>query len=157
MPRVAVLADRLIDMCARHADQMADEWYQALISNPRTTSYRTLDKEACRRLAVHVYKNLGQMYLADDPYQAVSRSLDVAGFAEELHGRGIHVEEVVYSLILMRREIWLHSERQSLYVTPEDMNEVVVSINRVTLLFDYATYFVVSRYRRMSRSPMTRL
>jgi hypothetical protein len=157
MQRVAVLADRLIDMCARHADQMAEEWYQALVSNPRTGSYRTLDKEACQRHAIHMYKNLGQMYLADDPYQAVARKLDVVGFAEDHHGRGIPIEEVVYALILMRRQIWLHSERQSLYVTPEDMNEVVISINRVTLLFDYATYFVVSRYRQMSRGATTRL
>jgi hypothetical protein len=67
------------------------------------------------------------------------------------------VEEVVYALILMRRQIWLHSERESLYVTPEDMNEVVISINRVTLLFDYATYNAVSRYRQMSRAAASRL
>lgn len=152
MHGVMVLADRLIDMCARHAEQMAEQWHQALITNPRTKSYRMLDKGVCQRHAVHMYKNLGRMYLADDPYQAVAHSLDVTGFAEDSFGRGIPLDEVIYALVLMRRQIWLHSERQSLYVTPEDMSEVVVSINRVTLLFDYATHIVVSRYRHMSRS-----
>ena len=104
-----------------------------------------------------MYKNLGRMYLAEDPYQAVAHSLDVTGLAEDHYGRGIPLEEVVYALVLMRRQIWLHSERQSLYITPEDMNEVVISINRVTLLFDYATHIVVSRYRRMSRTASDRL
>ena len=157
MHRVVVLADRLIDLCARHADQMAEQWYQALISNPRTRSYATLDKEACRRHAVHIYRNLGRMYLAEDPYHAVAHSLDITGFAEDYYGRGIPLEEVVYALVLMRRQIWLHSERQSLYVTPEDMNEVVISINRVTLLFDYATHVVVFRYRQMSRTATSRV
>ncbi|MDM8000321.1 MAG: hypothetical protein QUS33_10050 [Dehalococcoidia bacterium] len=156
MHGVMVLADRLIDLCARHAEQMAEQWYQALIANPRTKSYKALDKEACQRHAVHIYKNLGRMYLAENPYQAVAHSLDVTGLAEDHFGRGIPLDEVVYALVLMRRQIWLHSERQSLYVTPEDMSEVVVSINRVTLLFDYATHIVVSRYQQMSRSATGR-
>ncbi len=152
-----VLADRLIDLCARHADQMAAQWHQALLSNPRTRSFEAMGSEACRRHATHIYKNLGQMYLADDPYQAVARNLDVSGLAEDCYGRGIPAEEMVYALILMRRQIWLHSESEALYVTPEDMNEVVISINRVTLLFDYATYRTVARYRQMSRTAVSRL
>jgi hypothetical protein len=152
-----VLADRLIDLCARHADQMAEHWYRALISNPRTGSFAAISKEACQRHAVYIYQNLGRMYLADDPFEAVARTLDAAGLAEDFHGRGVPVEQVVYALILMRRQIWLHSEREALYVTPGDMNEVVISINRVTLLFDYATYNTVSRYRQMSRTVVSRL
>lgn len=152
-----VLADRLIDLCARHADEMAQQWRQALTTNLRTKSFATVNREACQRHAVQMYRNLGQMYLSKDPFQAVVDSLDVAGMAEDLYGRGVPVEEVVYALILMRRQIWLFSEQQALYVTPGDMNEVVVSINRVTLLFDYAIYRVVTRYREMSRAPVARL
>ncbi len=152
-----VLADRLIDLCARHAEQMAEQWYRALISNPRTRSFVAMTGEACQRHAVYIYKNLGRMYLAEDSYQAVVHHMDVTGFAEDLHGRGVPVEEAVYALVLMRRQIWLHSEREALYVTPEDMNEVVISINRVTLLFDYGTYHAVARYRQMSRTAVSRL
>lgn len=155
--RTRVLADRLIDLCARHADQMAEHWYRVLVSNLRTKSFAALGSEACQRHAAHMYRNLGQMYLAEDPYQAVARNLDGTGLAEDCYGRGIPVEEVVYALILMRRQIWLHAESEALYVTPEDMNEVVVSINRVTLLFDYATYRTVARYRQMSRMATSRL
>lgn len=149
---VQVLGDRLIDLCTRHADQMAEQWHYALISNPRTRSFKTLDKAICQRHAIFIYKNLGQMYFAEDCHEAVSSSFDTVGFAEDYFARGVPLEEVIYALILMRRRIWLHSEQQSLYVTPEDMNEVVLSINRVLLVFDYASYFVASRYREMSRT-----
>jgi hypothetical protein len=146
------LPDRLIDLCVRDSDQIAEQWYQALIKNARTKRYRSLSKLACLRLAGSIYKNLGTMYLADNPYSAVEENLEVAGFAEDQYARGIPLEEVIYALILMRREIWIHSEHESLFNVPDDMYELVIGINRVLLLFDYATYIVASRYRAISGS-----
>jgi hypothetical protein len=144
------LADRLINLCVRSAEQIAENWHQAVICNSRTPSYKLVPKAPCIRLAVSMYKNLGNMYFSDNPYQAVEHNLDTAGFAEDHFARGIPLEEVVYALIIMRREIWFHSERQSLFNVPEDMYELVVSVNRVLLLFDYATYIIVAKYRAMS-------
>ncbi len=144
------LADRLIDLCIRNADQIAEHWYHALVSNSRTHAYKSMAKETCLRLATSMYKNLGKMYLSENPYQAVEQNLDVAGFVEDQFARGIPLKEIIYALILMRREIWFHSEEQSLFNVPEDMYELVVSVNRVLLLFDYATYIVVAKYAEMS-------
>lgn len=144
------LADRLIDMCIRHADEIAGSWYNNLISNSRTHSYKAIPRETCLRHAVSIYKNLGKMYLTENPYQAVQESLDIAGFTEDQFARGIPLEEIVYAVILMRREVWFQSEQRSLFNAPEDLYELVVSINRVLLLFDYTTYIVVEKYRQMS-------
>ncbi len=144
------LADRLIGLCVRDADQIADRWYQSLIGNSRTRSYNSVPKATCLRHAVSFYKDLGDMYLAENSYEAVEENLDIAGFAEDQFARGIPLEEVIYALILMRREIWLHSEQQSLFNVPEDMYELVMGINRVLLLFDYATHIVISKYRDMA-------
>jgi hypothetical protein len=146
------LPDRLIDMCVRESDEIAEHWYQALTQNPRTKRYRSLSKLACLRLATSIYKNMGAMYLSENPYETVEQTLDGAGFAEDQYARGIPLEEVIYGLILMRREIWFHSERASLFNVPDDMYELVVGINRVLLLFDYAAYIVASRYRSISGS-----
>jgi hypothetical protein len=150
------LADRLIDSCVRNADEIAEHWYQALVSNTRTTSYNSVAKATCFRLATALYKNLGKMYFAENSYQAVEQTLDASGFAEDQFARGIPLEQAIYALILMRREIWFHSERYSLFNAPEDMYELVVSVNRVLLLFDYATYILASKYRDMS-SKMSKL
>jgi hypothetical protein len=143
------LADRLMDMCAREAGQIAELWYKSLSSNPRTRSYRSMPKEGCLRHAVSIYRNLGQMYFADDCYKAVDHTMDVYGFAEDNFARGIPLTEVIYSLILLRRHIWLYAESQALYSTSSDMVQAVDSINRVLLIFDYATYNVSWKYKEI--------
>jgi len=145
------LADRLIDMCVRDSELIAEHWYKALIGNPRTHSYNSIPKATCLRHAVSFFKNLGNMYLAESAYKAVEEYLDITGFAEDQFARGIPLEEAIYALVLMRREIWLQSERQSLFNIPEDMYELVLGINRILLLFDYATYILISKYREISK------
>jgi hypothetical protein len=144
------LADRLIEMCIRHSDEIAESWYKNLVSNARTHTYQTIPRETCLRHAVSIYKNLGKMYLTENPYQAVRESLDISGLTEDQFARGIPLEEIVYAIILMRREVWFQSEQRSLFNAPEDLYELVVSINRVLLLFDYTSYIVVEKYRQMS-------
>jgi hypothetical protein len=144
------LADRLIDMCIRHADEIAESWYKNLVNNARTHTYKSIPRETCLRHAVSIYKNLGKIYLAENPYQAVQESLDISGFTEDQFARGIPLEEIVYAIILMRREVWFQSEQRSLFNAPEDLYELVVSINRVLLLFDYTSYIMVEKYRQMS-------
>ncbi len=147
------LADRLIDLCFRNADRIAENWYKSLVSNPRTRCYTCMDKAACLRLATSMYRNLGNMYFAEDAYHAVEQHLAATNFVDIQIGKGIPIEAIVYALILLRREIWFHSEEQSLFNIPDDMYELVVSINRILLLFDYVTYIVVSTYESRRKNP----
>jgi hypothetical protein len=146
-----VMADRLIDLCERHADEIAEQWHSALSANPRTTSCNLMSKAGALRHATSIYKNLGKMYLAENCYQAVEHVLDANGFAEDFYARGIPPEEVIYALVLMRRHIWLHAETQALYeMALNDMFEAVTNINRVLLIFDYASYIISHRYRELA-------
>jgi hypothetical protein len=153
MPKA--LADRLMDLCETHAPQIAEQWYQAVCLNPRTKSFTTMPKQACVRHAISIYHNLGDMFFSDNCCKAVARNLDESGFVEDHFARGIPLEEVVYSLILLRRQIWLYAELQALYGDAQDMSQAAYSINRILLVFDYAIHDVVKRYGEMS-SPTTR-
>lgn len=144
------LADRLIDLCERNAEKIAEQWYKALSTNPRTTSYRLMSKEGCLRHAISIFKNLGQMYFAENCDKAVSHILDVHGFVEDHFARAIPLDEIIYALILMRRHIWLHAESEALYNTSADMIQAVDSINRVLLVFDYATYNMAHKYLELA-------
>ena len=145
-----VLADRLIELCFRHSDNIAQAWYKAVSTNSRTTSSQLIPEEAALRHAVYFYQHIGDMYFAKNCYQAVEHVLDIDGLAEDYYCRGIHIEELIYLLILMRRHIWLQAETQSLYeIELNDMYSAVTSINRVLLIFDYASYIVSKKYREM--------
>ena len=146
-----VLADRLMDLCSQNAKQIAEQWYKSLITNPRTPSFRSSPKESCLRHAVFLYKNLKRLYFADNPHQEVIRIWDATGYAEEQYSRHIPLAEAIYALVLVRRHIWLYAESSALFSTSEDMYPLLLSSNRVLLLFDYAIHIVAEKYDKMSK------
>jgi hypothetical protein len=143
----SALSDRLMQFCANHCDQVAEQWYQALTTNSKTQAYRLMSKEACLRHARYIYSNLENLYFAEDPEKAVSNLLDVNGFVEDHYARKIPLDQVIYAIILFRRHLWLYAESQALYNGVDDMMQMVESVNRVLLIFDYLMYTVASKYR----------
>ncbi|MDD5289139.1 MAG: hypothetical protein PHY28_08540 [Dehalococcoidales bacterium] len=145
------LADRLMDFCDQNAEQIAEQWYKNLIANQRTPTFHTVSKESCLRHAVFLSKNLRRMYFADNPYQEVISILDASGYAEEQYSRRIPLPEVLYALILIRRQIWLNAEASAIFHTPNEMYPVLLSSNRILLVFDYALYIVTQKYEKMAK------
>jgi hypothetical protein len=145
------IVDKLMDFCQINGEQIAELWYKAISTNPKTASFRKMSREGCILHALTLYKNIEQMFFSDDCYKTVARVLDVGGFVEDFYARGIPVEEVVYALILMRRHIWLYADGQALFnLDVCDMYNYVNSTNRILLVFDYATYITTSKYREFA-------
>jgi hypothetical protein len=145
------LADKLLDLCQRHADDIAELWWKATTTNARTQSYSRLQKDAMVRHAATFYRNLKQLYFAENPYTAIQSFLETNHYLEYTYENNIPVHEAVYALIIMRRHIWLYAEMKSiLYNNPLDLYQALESVNRTILLFDYAIYIVTQRYDEMS-------
>jgi hypothetical protein len=146
-----LVVDKLIDFCENHADKIAEQWYKALSTNARTTSFRKLSRDGCVRHAMTFYKNMRSLFLADNCFEAVRQIMDVNGFVEDFFARGIPPEEVVYALVMMRRHIWLYAESQALFnMDVVDMYNAVNSTTRILLIFDYATYLTVKEYPELA-------
>ena len=145
----SALADRLMQLSVHDSSQIAEQWYKALSTNTETQAYRSMNKEACIRHAEFIYKNLEKIYFAEDPKSVAAHLLDVDGLVEDHFARKIPLEQVIYALILLRRNLWLHSESQALYDGVNDLMQMAESINRVVLVFDYLIYLVASKYRLM--------
>jgi hypothetical protein len=144
------IVDKLMDFCELHGEKIAEHWYKALSTNPRTFAFRKLPKDACLRHVMTIYTNMEHMFFAEDCYKAVEHVLDVGGFVEDFFARGIPIEEVIYALILARRHIWLYADAQALFdLNMTDMYNYVNSTNRILLVFDYATYITTRKYREM--------
>jgi hypothetical protein len=145
----SALADRLMRLSANRSSQIAELWYQALSANTRTQAYRTIQKETCIRHAEFIYKNLEQIYFADKPESELARLLDIDGFVEYHYAHNIPLDQVIYSIILLRRHLWLYAESQALYNGADDLAQMVENLNRVLLVFDYLIYLVANKYRLM--------
>ena len=143
-------ADQLLDFRSQRAGRIAEEWYNNVSANSRTTGYRAIPREACLRHAMAIYSNLAEMCFAEDSYKAVERVLDVESFAEDHFARGIPLEEVLYALTLLRRHLWFSAEREAASSDVAEYYHGMDSINRVLLVFDYAAHIVARKYREMA-------
>ena len=110
MPRRA-FADKLLDLSGSYAEKIAEQWYKAVSTNPKTPSYHSLSKERLILPVVSLTKNLKRMYFSDDPYQEVLHFLEGMEYAESIYDGGVPLSEAIYALILVRRHKWLYAER----------------------------------------------
>jgi hypothetical protein len=146
------LIDKLLDLSRNHAGEIAELWHKGVITNPRTSSFCALNRDTLIHQAASLYKNLKQLFFADNPYSEMQNFLDSINFTEYTYQNKIPLAEAIYALILLRRHIWLHAETQAmLYNSPLEMYQALESVNRTILLFDYAIYFVIQRYEELSK------
>lgn len=146
------IADRMLDLCEHNAQQIAEHWYADVIDSSRTPSYHVVPEQRAILHAVSIYKNLKDLYFADNPYQAILEFLKKRQYAELLYDDDIPIHEAIYSLILMRRHIWLFSELNAVYSdTAVEMHQALESVNRVVLLFDYIIYILAQLYYELDK------
>jgi hypothetical protein len=144
------IADRMLDLCEFNAQQIAERWYADVSAGSRTPSYHSVPKERAVLQAVTIYRNLKDLYFADKPYQTILEFLKKKQYAERLYDDNIPVHEAIYSLILMRRHVWLFSELHAVYSdTAVEMHQALESVNRVVLLFDYIIYISAKLYHEL--------
>jgi hypothetical protein len=69
-----------------------------------------------------------------------------------MFNKGIPLEEAVYTLILLRRHIWLFADFNVVFVTTLDMHQAVESINRTIQMFDQGIFVVTRKYGELTKS-----
>lgn len=139
-------ADKLLNFAEQHATEIAKEWQKALIKNPRTAAYRKVREYKLVNQGELFYKNLKKMYF-ERKYDIVSAYF--AKWAEEQIYENIPLEEAVYALIMLRRQLWLFAEFNVLFTSALDQHQAAESINHTVLLTDYGTIAVIKKYNEV--------
>jgi hypothetical protein len=145
------VADRLIDLCSKRAEQVAEQWYRSLMKNQKTAFFHGVSQDTCLHHATIFYRNLGKMYFGDDVNRSIADVLDMTGIVEYHYVKGTPLEDLLYALILLRREIWLYAELQALFNNADEMYQAVQSINRLLVIFDHVTFIVTAKYGELNR------
>ena len=141
--------DKLLNFAEKHAIEIAKEWYHAVIKNPRTVSYRKVREYKLVNQGELFYKNLKKLYFEHNMYDIVSAYF--SKWAEEQYYENIPLDEAIYALILLRRQLWLHAEFNILFSSALDQQQAAASINRTVLLTDYAAIAVIKKYKELSK------
>jgi hypothetical protein len=142
-------ADKLLNFTEQHAEEIAKHWYKALISNPKTTSYRKVREFKLVNQGASFFKNLKKLYFEQHAYDVASAYF--SQYAEDQFYENIPLEEAIYALIMLRRQMWLFAEFQVLFTSALDQYQASDSINRTVLITDYGTYIIVKKYKELSK------
>jgi hypothetical protein len=144
---ISIIADKLLDLCYRSSEPIAENWYNSVSTGPRTPAFHSLPKDFLVQQASAFYKNMKAMYFAENAFNEVNLFLDKLGFVEAMNVKKVPLSEIIYALILMRRHIWLYADTQCIFSgTPVDIFHQGESINRVVLVFDYVIFLVTQKY-----------
>lgn len=151
-----ILIDKLLDLSRNHAGTIAEQWYKALMTNPRTVSFRRLPKEELISTVESLYSQLKELYFVENPYPQVQKFFEKTEYIEYTYAKGVPLHENIYALIMMRRHIWLYADTQAMFNTSLDLWQGVQSINRTLLLFDYAITILAQKYAELeAKKPVT--
>lgn len=142
-------ADKLLNFTEQHATEIAKQWVKTLMSNPRTTAYRKVREFKLVNQGESFYKTLKKLYF--EPHAHDMATVYFSKFAEEQYYENIPLEEAIYSLIMLRRQMWLYAEFQVLFTSALDQYQASDSINRTVLLTDYGIMAVVKKYTELRK------
>lgn len=142
-------ATKLIEITEKHAEAIAQQWYNNVKMNPKTPVYHNMPEDKAVRHALNFYGNFRNLFFSDNPFDEANALF--SKYAEERYREMIPLPQVIYALILMRRHMWLFAEYQATFITAVEMQHAAESLSRTILMFDYAMYVVISKYDEMFR------
>jgi len=141
-------ADKLLNFTEQHAEEIAKLWHKGLISNPKTPSYKKVREFKLVQQGTSFFKNLKKLYFEQKTYDVATAYF--SRFAEDQYFENIPLEEAIYALIMLRRQMWLFAEFQVLFTSALDQYQAAESINRTVLLTDYGIFAIAKKYRELA-------
>jgi len=141
-------ADKLIEVLEANTKEISEQWSKAVSTNPRTPSYHSLNPDQYVPHALFFYSNIRKLYFGDKSREEETKYF--INFAEAMYKAAVPLHEVIYALMLMRRQIWLYADFNAVFVTTLDMHQAVESINRTILMFDHVIYSLSKRYGELA-------
>jgi hypothetical protein len=142
-------ATKLIETIEYKAQAIAEQWYKNVKMNPKTPIFHAMPQNKAMELALNFYSNFRKLFETDKPFEEAH--VLFSKYAEECYDERIPLPQALYSLILMRRHMWLFAEYQAVFESAIEQRHALESQSRMILMFDYAEYVVVATYDDLMR------
>lgn len=142
-------AAKLIDLIESKAESIAKQWAEDVMKHERTPSYHSLPKDMVIEQGTGFYRLFRRMSLAENPFEEAKTFS--WKYAEKFYKEKIPLQEAIYALMLLRRNLWLYAEFQGTFFTALEKQQAVESLNRTILMFDYVSYQVTEKYEELIR------
>jgi 8-oxo-dGTP diphosphatase len=136
-----MLSDALVRLIRDSAREISTLWLAEVVSNPTTVSYRHVEPHALQERAEAALSQFGRWLKgtsADDEVRAFYRAL-----GEERQRQGFAVRELLSSLMILRKHIWLFARSRGVWQRPIDVYRVLELDRRIVVFFDKAIYHAI--------------
>lgn len=140
-------AAKLIDLIESKSENIASQWADDVMKHKRTPSYHHLSRQMVIEQGIDFYKLFRRMSMAENPYEEAKTFS--WRYAKNFYGAKIPLQEAIYALMLLRRNLWLYAEFQGTFFTALEKQQAVESLNRTILMFDYVSYQVTEKYQEL--------
>jgi len=140
-------AAKLIDLIEIKSENIAKQWADDVMKHKRTPSYHSLPREIVVEQGIGFYKLFRNMAITENPYEEAKKFS--WKYAEHFYKENIPLQEAIYALMLLRRNLWLYAEFQGTFFTALEKQQAVESLNRTILMFDYVSHQVTERYEEL--------
>lgn len=139
-----VLAEKLIKIIETRSDEIAMTWYREVKDSYYLPGFASLPEEQALRMATNVYRKLSYWLMPASGHE-VKESYEQ--FGASMFHKGFQLEEVIMTLILIKRYLWLHLLEEGVMTTSLEIYQALDINNKVVLYFDRAIYFGLIGFR----------
>lgn len=139
-----MLSDRLAWLLEKHADRLTQGWITMLKSNVNTQSYHNIEDTSLVARIREVYEKMSLWLDWEVSTKDLARYFMMIG--QERKRENIAISEIVYAVILARRNLFDHLNKENVPETALDLQRIIEFNTRVNYFFDKAVYFVIKGY-----------
>ena len=148
-----MLSTRLIQMIEANAEQLTQGLVQQLKSHPHTPGYRRFPDTEIHNRTYNVYKNLGAWMVGKSRDEI---RLNYEDLGRRRFGEGIPLHEVIYALILTKKNLLIYVGTHGLGGTALEIYGEQELVNKVDQFFNDAIYYTAVGYEHALRSSQER-
>jgi hypothetical protein len=133
-----MISQSMVELIEKNADALAKQWLKDVRTNVNTPFYHTFQEEYLFERARKTYKNLGHWLNVTTPKQETAKFYRKIG--QERFREGFPLPELLYSIILYRRHLWLFILHAGFFDSAYELLGALELNNRIILFFDRAMH-----------------
>ncbi len=143
-----LLSDELINVVQVNSERIIELWLDDVGTNPSTPSYRLIDKEDLSRRAMVILGHF-EVWLKGRTGEKKFKNFYLA-LGEARRSEGIPLEDVISSLSLLKKHIWMFTYSFGVWEKALDIYRMFELGERLVYFFDRAAYYTAVGYRQGS-------
>lgn len=138
------VSQKLVDLIERSAEELTRRYIEDVKKSLNLPTYKVFDENELFRRAFRVYSQLGKWISQEASKEEIKNYWKALG--RQRREEGFPLSEIILSLSLLRRHLWLKVQADGLMDTVLDLYQAMELNNRVVTFFDRAIYYAAYGY-----------